>query len=85
MEEFIINDIISIARANGSSCVYTEYIATPKNAMVSDFYDRMGFIRNGNQYADISTFKSLQDKYWGITMTKEEVFSALDEVFSRRI
>ncbi len=66
MEEFIINDIISIARAIGSSYVYAEYIATPKNAMVSEFYDRMGFIRNGNQYlADISTFRACKTSIEG--------------------
>lgn len=60
MEEFVINDIINIAKKNGSNRVIGEYIKTPKNAMVADLYERMGFIRNETKfYADIATFGNL--------------------------
>lgn len=58
MEEFITNDIIRTAQANGCSRVIGEYIPTPKNAMVADLYERMGFEkRDGYYIADVSTYK----------------------------
>jgi len=57
MEEFIINDLITLARENGYTRVIGEYIRTRKNAMVADIYERMGFRRDGNQFAaDIDNF-----------------------------
>ena len=59
MEEFITNDIIRTAQANGCSRVIGEYIPTPKNAMVADLYERMGFEkRDGYYIADVSTYKT---------------------------
>ncbi|MCE5190078.1 MAG: HAD-IIIC family phosphatase [Eubacteriales bacterium] len=67
MEEFIINNIIKMAEENGSSRVFAEYIETPKNGMVAEFYQRMGFAKVGTKfYADISTFKTCK------TSIKEE-------------
>ena len=43
MEEFIVNDILHIARGNGCQYVLGEYIPTQKNKMVADLYARMGF------------------------------------------
>jgi len=58
MEEFIINDIIQVARACGMTEVIGEYIQTPKNAMVADVYARMGFKQEGNRfYVDVNTFE----------------------------
>ncbi len=45
MEEFIINRIIQTAAQHGFSKVVGEYIPTPKNAMVKDLYEKMGFVR----------------------------------------
>ena len=57
MEEFIINDLIAVARENGYTHLIGEYIKTAKNAMVSDIYERMGFRRNGTQFfVDITDF-----------------------------
>ena len=50
MEEFIINDIMQTAKANGFSCVVGEYLRTPKNAMVENIYARLGFVQNGNTF-----------------------------------
>ena len=58
MEEFITNDIIRTAEENGCRRVIGEYIPTPKNAMVADLYERMGFEkREGYYIADVSTYK----------------------------
>lgn len=43
MEECIINNLVSIAKEKGYKKIVGEYIKTPKNNMVQDFYKRMGF------------------------------------------
>lgn len=45
MEEFIVNKILKTAEAYGYEKVIGEYISTPKNAMVKDLYEKMGFAR----------------------------------------
>lgn len=45
VEEFIINKIIETAKNNGFDKVIGEYIPTPKNSMVKDIYEKMGFNR----------------------------------------
>lgn len=47
MEEFIADKILSLAAEQGFRKVIGEYLATPKNAMVKDLYERMGFTRVG--------------------------------------
>ncbi len=48
MEEFIINQVIETAKANGFSKVVGEYIPTPKNAMVQKIYAKLGFTDLGD-------------------------------------
>ena len=48
MEEFIINTIIETAAANGFTKVVGEYLPTPKNSMVADIYERLGFTRESD-------------------------------------
>lgn len=59
MEEFIVNQIVETARANGFAKVVGEYLKTPKNAMVEHIYEKLGFDAIGeNQFAaDIEKFK----------------------------
>ena len=45
MEEFIINKILQTAAQYGYEKVIGEYIPTPKNAMVKDLYEKLGFHR----------------------------------------
>jgi FkbH-like protein len=45
MEEFIVNKIMQVAAEHGFQKVIGEYIPTPKNAMVKDLYEKMGFVR----------------------------------------
>jgi FkbH-like protein len=58
MEEFIVNTIIKTAKLNNIETVIGEYIKTPKNAMVSDIYEKLGFVRkNENTFiADVNSF-----------------------------
>lgn len=59
MEEFIVNKMIRTAAEHGFQKVAGEYIPTPKNAMVKDLYEKMGFARVGeNRFeADVSGFQ----------------------------
>lgn len=51
MEEFIVNKILRTAAEHGYQKVVGEYIPTPKNAMVQDLYEKMGFNRlEGNRF-----------------------------------
>ena len=58
MEEFIINKMISTAAAMGYSTVEGEYLKTPKNAMVANIYEKLGFTpgENGRFVADVASF-----------------------------
>lgn len=44
-EEFFLNALASAAREAGVERLIGEYIPTPKNALVKDLYDRLGFER----------------------------------------
>ena len=59
MEEFIVNKMISAAAAAGYRKVIGEYLKTPKNAMVADIYERLGFTRvSDNRFeADTGSFR----------------------------
>lgn len=58
MEEFIVDKILSVAARQGFRRVVGEYIPTPKNAMVKDLYEQLGFARleNGRFQAEVSGF-----------------------------
>lgn len=43
MEEFVINKVITTAKANGYQQVIGEYLPTVKNKMVETIYEKMGF------------------------------------------
>lgn len=59
MEEFIVNKILRTAAEHGFQKVIGEYIPTPKNAMVKDLYEKMGFarVRENRFEADVSSFQ----------------------------
>lgn len=59
MEEFIVNKIMQTAREQGFQKVIGEYLPTPKNAMVKDLYEKMGFVPVGeNRFeAEVSSFQ----------------------------
>ena len=68
MEEFIVNRMIQTAKALGYRTVIGEYLQTPKNAMVSDIYEKLGFKRVSDTRfeADVESF------HWNKTFIKEE-------------
>ncbi|KAA6322093.1 hypothetical protein EZS27_028329, partial [termite gut metagenome] len=43
MENFTLNTLVEYARENGFKKIIGEYIATPKNKMVEDHYQNLGF------------------------------------------
>lgn len=48
MEEYTVNCIVRAAKENGFEKIYGEYLPTPKNAMVRDIYEQMGFTKTGD-------------------------------------
>jgi len=62
MEEFIINKILEVARANHFQKIVGEYIETSKNAMVEHIYEKMGFAEIGNRKfaVDVNQFARLK-------------------------
>lgn len=70
MEEFIVNKILHTAADNGFRKVIGEYIPTPKNAMVKDLYEKMGFHR-----IDENRFEAEVDRFqYHKTFITEESF-----------
>jgi len=68
MEEFIMNSVIQKAADAGFKTISAEYIATPKNRMVKDIYEVMGFKKTGN-----SKFKiTVSDYIMKDTFIKED-------------
>lgn len=57
MERFVLNAIVHAARDAGLRRVEGEYLATPKNGMVRDHYNALGFAPIGSRWAlDVGTF-----------------------------
>lgn len=54
MEEFIMNNIVEAAKANGFNKIKAEYIKTPKNSMVEHIYDDMGYTVIGEGMYELS-------------------------------
>jgi len=70
MEEFTLNAIMELARAEGFENVAGEYIPTKKNGIVKDHYDRLGFqfeniwVMNANKYEKRNTFVTRKTDIW---------------------
>lgn len=62
MEEFIVNHMVRTACELGYESISAEYLPTPKNNMVSDIYEKMGFSRMGDNTfcMNISNFNELK-------------------------
>jgi len=45
-EQFILRRLIELARQRGVTRLVGEYLPTPKNDVLADLYDRMGFTRS---------------------------------------
>lgn len=64
VEQHVMNHVLAAARARGAKRVIGEYIPTPKNAMVKDFYSKYGFTqieggdKNSTRWAmDVATYE----------------------------
>ncbi len=49
MEEFIVNELVEVARAMGCTRLVGRYVPSRKNKLVSELYGRMGFARVAGQ------------------------------------
>lgn len=58
MENFVLNNIVEAAEANGFKKIIGEFIPTAKNKMVKDHYKDFGFTeKNGLWELDVNTFE----------------------------
>ena len=62
MEEFIINCLVDTVRKEGFSRILGEYLQTPKNSMVKDIYEKMGFTRTDDTRFELQTDKYVDNK-----------------------
>ena len=54
MEEFIMNHIVKTAVERDFKTISSEYLPTTKNQMVKDIYEKMGFLRTGNNTFELN-------------------------------
>ena len=61
MENFVLNEIVTIAKQNGFEKITGEYIPTAKNGMVKDHYKNLGFIEAGDKWLlNVSTMNRVK-------------------------
>jgi len=51
VENAVLNRLVADARAAGAECLIGSYIPTPKNKLVEDHYEKLGFQREGKKKA----------------------------------
>ncbi len=57
MENFVLNTLINFAKQHGHPFLKGEYLPTPKNEMVKDHYERLGFTEEQNYWLlDTNTY-----------------------------
>ena len=61
MENFTLNTMVESARAKGYERIVGEYLPTPKNGMVKEHYERLGFRKMEDTETD--KFELALDKY----------------------
>jgi FkbH-like protein len=61
-EQFILQELISLAHARGVRRLIGEYIATPKNAVVASLYTALGFTRNDSGLLQLNVHAIDNDK-----------------------
>lgn len=57
MENFTMNRIVEIAKANGFTTITGEYLPTAKNGIVAGLLPEMGFSGNGVQSLDVAAYQ----------------------------
>lgn len=73
MEEFIANELIFFAKETGFQRVLGKYIPTPKNILVANLYERLGFLKTAEDQGATS---------WEIDLRGELVFK---ECFIKKV
>ena len=59
MENFTLNTIVNLAKANGIDTVVGEYIPTKKNGIVRDHYQNLGFELQGDRWVlDVAKYEN---------------------------
>lgn len=62
MEQFIINELVKIAKAKRINQLIGEYIPTQKNVIVKDLYETLGFLHDNELWIlDVNKFKPLKN------------------------
>jgi len=57
MENFVLNTLVSALKENGYRYLKGEFISTPKNTLVKDFYMHLGFIeKQGYWYLSVNDY-----------------------------
>jgi predicted enzyme involved in methoxymalonyl-ACP biosynthesis len=73
VEQAVLNEIVLQARAAGVQKVYGKYLATPRNEMVRDHYEKLGFQRIG--LTDNIAAVTLPGEYWELDVSSFEEVS----------
>ena len=50
VEDFVLNELIHLCKESGFKKLSGEYLETPKNGLVKDHYDKLGFRKTGNRF-----------------------------------
>ena len=53
MEEYVLNQLVRIAKSHGFKKISAEYIPTAKNRMVQDLYRDMGFTKTSDNHYEV--------------------------------
>jgi FkbH-like protein len=58
VENFVLNEIVAVAKENNCQKIIGEYLSTPKNEIVKDHYKNLGFseLSNTQWILDVSTY-----------------------------
>ena len=64
VERLLLNNIVAEAQSRGLTRIVGEYIATPKNGLVRDHYQSLGFVRSSDEKATDSRWELKIDSQW---------------------
>ncbi len=74
VEDYTMKKIVEMAREKGTAEITAEYIASPKNSMVKELYDRFGFalISDDNEKRKYVMDKNKMDSFEALYFMEEE-------------
>ena len=75
MEKFMFDRLIEAAQARGIRTIFAEYLPTPKNGLVRDHYDQLGFTRVSERHyefrvphEEVVTATHIRSRYEDVTV-----------------